>query len=253
MIVAEESNVVAGVEVASAVFKSLSPRMQMKVIVEEGEKVKAGQKVLQLKGKASAILSGERVALNFLSRLSGVATVTSQFVTKVHPLQTQILDTRKTTPGWRLLEKYAVRMGGGSNHRQGLYDQILIKDNHVAMLRGDLRWKGNRQKFWDQLFREVRKKNRKKLVIETEVHSLVDLPCVLANRPDWVLVDNFTPGQVRKAVQLRNQLAPTVLMEASGGISLGNVRQYAKSGVDALAIGRLTYAAKGIDFSLEIQ
>ncbi len=252
LITVQEPAVVAGSEVAVAVFRTLDPKIQVRVYVEDGKKVKVGERVLQLKGKAGAILSGERVALNFLSRLSGIATLTRQFVEKIQPFQTQILDTRKTTPGWRILEKYAVRIGGGNNHRQGLFDQILIKDNHLDILQRSRKWKGNRKKFWDQLFREIRAKNKKNLVIETEVHTLQDLPYVLANHPDWILVDNFTPSQVKKAVTLRHQIAPDVLVEASGGITLENARQYAQTGVDALAIGRLTHSATGINFSLEI-
>lgn len=252
IITTQEAAVVAGSEIAVAVFRVLDPTIQIRFLAQEGEKIKSGKRVLQLKGKAGAILSGERVALNFLSRLSGIATLTRQFVEKIRPLQTQILDTRKTTPGWRILEKYAVRAGGGNNHRQGLYDQILIKDNHLYILQMDKKWKRNRKKFWDRLFREIRVKNKRNLVIETEVHTLSDLPHVLANDPDWILVDNFTPAQVRKAVILRSQIAPDVLMEASGGISIYNVRQYAQTGVDALAIGRLTHSAKSINFSLEI-
>lgn len=252
VITVQEPAVVAGSKVAVAVFRILDPKIQVSILVEDGKKVKAGKRILRLNGKAGAILSGERVALNFLSRLSGVATLTSQFVKVVGPLQTQILDTRKTTPGWRTLEKYAVRAGGGNNHRQGLFDQILIKDNHLDILQRNRKWKENRKRFWDELFREIRTKNRKNLVIETEVDTFGDLPYVLANRPDWILVDNFTPIQVRKAVTLRNKIAPEVLMEASGGITLENARQYAKTGVDALAIGRLTHSARGINFSLEI-
>ncbi len=252
VITVQEPAVVAGSEVAVAVFRALDPKIQVHVLAEDGKKVKAGERILRLKGKAGAILSGERAALNFLSRLSGVAALTSQFVKAVSPLQTQILDTRKTTPGWRALEKYAVRTGGGNNHRQGLFDQILIKDNHLDILQRNRKWKGNRKRFWDELFREIRTKNKKYRVIETEVHRFSDLPLVLANHPDWILVDNFTPAQVRKAVVLRDQIAPNVLMEASGGVTMENARQYARTGVDALAIGRLTHSAKGINFSLEI-
>jgi nicotinate-nucleotide pyrophosphorylase (carboxylating) len=252
VITVQEPAIVAGSEVAVSVFRMLDPKTQVRILVQEGKKVKAGEHILQLKGKASAILSGERVALNFLARLSGIATLTRQFVEKIRPLQTQILDTRKTTPGWRILEKYAVRIGGGNNHRQGLFDQILIKDNHLDILQKNRKWKRNRERFWDELFREIRTKNKKHRVIETEVHQFSDLPLVLANHPDWILVDNFTPAHVRKAVALRNQIAPDVLMEASGGITLDNARQYAQTGVDALAIGRLTHSATGINFSLEI-
>ena len=252
VITVHEPAVVAGNEIAVAIFRTLDPRIQVRILVQDGQKVKAGGRILQLNGKASAILSGERVALNFLAWLSGIATLTRQFVEKIRPFQTQILDTRKTTPGWRSLEKYAVRVGGGNNHRQGLFDQILIKDNHLAILQKDRKWKGKRKSFWGQLFKEIRARNQKNLVIETEVDTLGDLPFVLANHPDWVLVDNFTPAQVKKAVTLRSQIAPEVLMEASGGISLDNARQYAQTGVDALAIGRLTHSARGINFSLEI-
>lgn len=251
-ITVQEPSVIAGSEIAAAVFQTLDPKIQVRILIQDGKRIKVGERVLKLKGNASSILSGERVALNFLSRLSGVASLTRQFVEKIRPLQTQILDTRKTIPGWRILEKYAVRIGGGNNHRQGLFDQILIKDNHLDILQRNRKWKGNRKRFWDELFREIRSKNKKNLVIETEVHTLGDLPYVLANHPDWILVDNFTPVQVRKAVILRSKIAPEVLMEASGGINLDNVRQYAQTGVDALAIGRLTHSATGINFSLEI-
>ena len=251
-VIAEEPAVVAGVGVAVGVFKKLDPKLRVRVFVEEGKKAKKGETVVRIQGSARAILSGERIALNFLSRLSGIATLTSHFVGKIEPLQTQILDTRKTTPGWRMLEKYAVRVGRGNNHRQGLYDQILVKENHVALLIKSKKGEENREELWEQLFQKIHLQNKKRLVIEVEVHLLKDLPYVLHHQPDWVLVDNFTPAQVKKAVHQRNQLAPSVLISASGGITLENVREYAQTGVDALAIGRLTHSARSMNFSLEI-
>jgi len=190
-------------------------------------------------GKARAILAGERTALNFMQRLTGIATLTARFVARVKPYGTRILDTRKTTPNWRILEKYAVRCGGGCNHRMGLYDQVLIKDNHRRL------WGGR------DLAEAVHMARRRcpGVSVEMEVESEAELERALASRPDWILLDNMTPKRLRRCVRLGRGCCP---MEASGGITLGNVRAVAATGVQAISLGCLTHSAPAADLSLEI-
>ena len=256
-VIAREEGIVAGLGVSEAVFKQLDQTLRVSQRIKDGTKVSRGLVVMKINGGAASILSAERVALNFLSRLSGIATLTAQFVERIRPLPVQVLDTRKTTPGWRLLEKYAVRIGGGISHRMGLYDQALVKDNHLALLRDEnvqtsSSSAGLRDQFWSEIISRLRSQLVKNMAIEVEIQRLIDLPSTLQAQPDWILLDNFVPKELRQAVVLRNQLQPKVFLEASGGITLGNVRQYAQTGVDAISAGALTHSAKGINFSMEI-
>jgi nicotinate-nucleotide pyrophosphorylase (carboxylating) len=189
-------------------------------------------------------LTAERTALNFLQRLSGIATLTHQYVEAVNGCRCQILDTRKTTPGWRLLEKYAVRCGGGHNHRLGLYDGILVKDNHLAALGGD-------PQAVARAVRLSRETHGPSLSVEVEVDTIPQLYEALAERPEMVLLDNMDLATLREAVRRRNAVAPEVLLEASGGVSLGTVRAIAETGVDRISVGALTHSAPALDIALD--
>jgi nicotinate-nucleotide pyrophosphorylase (carboxylating) len=191
-----------------------------------------------------AILAGERMALNFLQHLSGIASLTRRYVDAVAGLPVQILDTRKTTPGWRMLEKYAVRQGGGHNHRFGLYDSILIKDNHLEALH-----LGNEGIV--QAVQAARDKIGESVTVEIEVDSLAQLDQALSCGPDMVLLDNMPPALLREAVRRRNSVAPTVQLEASGGVTLTTIRDIAETGVDRISVGALTHSAPALDIALD--
>lgn len=241
-IVAKEPCVVAGLPLVTTVFAELDRSVQVKLLAQEGECVVVDQCVCQLTGPARAILTGERTALNFLQRLSGIATLTRQFVDAVAGTQTAILDTRKTTPTLRVLEKYAVAVGGGQNHRLGLFDAMMIKDNHRAILArlGPTSLAGAvaaaRQ-------RDVR------LPVIIEADTLEDVDRALAVGADHILLDNMTPDQLREAVRV---VAGRAKSEASGGVRLANVRELAEAGVDYISVGALTHSARAVDFSLEV-
>ncbi|MCS7047311.1 MAG: carboxylating nicotinate-nucleotide diphosphorylase, partial [Gemmataceae bacterium] len=202
-----------------------------------------GDHLATISGRMRSLLAAERTALNFLQHLSGIATLTRRYVEAVAGLPVRILDTRKTLPGWRLLEKYAVRQGGGDNHRRGLYDAILIKDNHLAALHRSA----------NPVAAAVLAAQEKcpDLPVEVEVDSLAQLPQALACRPAIVLLDNMSLEQLREAVQRRNRQAPDVLLEASGGVTLQTVRAIAETGVDRISVGALTHSAPALDISLE--
>lgn len=242
VIVAREGGVLSGLEVARAVFRLVSPALRTTAGARDGDALRAGDVVLRLDGPARAILTGERTALNFLQRLSGIATLTRAYVEAVRPLPVRVLDTRKTTPGLRALEKAAVAHGGGTNHRFGLYDRVLIKDNHLAFWRAADR--GAR------LADAVRTARRRApgLDVEIEVESEADLLDALEGRPDWILLDNMTPARLRRCVRLA---AGRAKLEASGGITLRTARRVAATGVDALSVGALTHSARALDFALD--
>ena len=254
LIRAKEEGIIAGLPVAELVFKIVqSPKSkvqsQFKVKVKEGAKVKKGQVIAEVSGDARSILTAERTALNFLQRLSGIATLTNRFVEKVKPYKVKIFDTRKTTPGLRYLEKYAVRCGGGYNHRMGLYDQVLIKDNHFR-----LHAAGYRSQDW---VKKIRKTIPKRMKIEVEAKNLREVREALKAGVDIIMLDNMGLETIRKAVRLirvkgQGLRVKVPLMEASGGITLENVRKVAKTGVDRISIGALTHSAKALDISLNI-
>jgi nicotinate-nucleotide pyrophosphorylase (carboxylating) len=220
-------------------------------LLEDGARLKPGTALARVRGSMSTILSTERVILNFLQRLSGVASLTRRYVDVVADLPCRILDTRKTTPGWRLLEKYAVRCGGGHNHRMGLFDGVMLKDNHLAAL-GTPR-SGQGKGTITEAVRAVRQKYAATVPLEVEVDTLEQLNEVLACGPDIVLLDNMTPENLREAVRRRNQVAPGVLLEASGGINLNTLRGIAETGVDRISIGALTHSAPALDIGLDYQ
>ncbi len=236
-IVCKQDGVIAGLPIVRRVFELVDHRMQVDTKAKDGEKVQEGQIVVRLNGPARAMLRGERVALNFLQHLSGIATLTSRFVRAVEGTRTSILDTRKTTPGLRVLEKYATRTGGAVNHRMGLYDDVLIKDTHLALIGGV-----------GPALRAMRKAHPE-APINVEVSNLQELEQALADKAPRVLLDNFAPGQVREAMQLTRGRAK---VEISGGVSLSNARAYALAGADFISVGALTHSAVALDFSMKV-
>ncbi len=238
-ILARARGVICGLPVAAEVFRRVEPRLAFRPRVEEGAEVAPGQTVAEVEGPLSGILTGERVALNFLQRLSGIATLTRRFVEAVSGTKAVILDTRKTTPGWRLLEKYAVRVGGGQNHRMGLYDMVLIKENHIAAA-GSLRAAVER----------VRARNREGLPVEVEVRTLEELEEALALGVRRILLDNMDLETLQEAVERTGGRAR---LEASGGVTLETVRAVAETGVDFISVGALTHSAPALDLSLLIE
>ena len=240
---AREPLVVAGLALAEAAFHELSSVVQFTRAVEDGHRVAEGQPLLQVAGAARALLSAERVALNFLQRLCGIATLTAQFVDAIKGTRAQILDTRKTTPGWRRLEKYAVACGGGRNHRLGLFDMVLIKDNHLAALRSESP---------NAIAAAVQRARTKypKLKVEVEADTLVQVDQAVAARADIILLDNMNVLQLRLAVQKCRDRA---LTEASGGVTLAGVRAIAETGVDFISVGALTHSARAVDIGLDFE
>ena len=248
--VAREELVVCGIPVAAAVFGRLSQDVRLAPRIAEGEQVGPDEAIAAIDGPARAILTGERLALNFLQRLSGVATITRRFVDEVAGTGARILDTRKTTPGWRRLEKYAVQVGGGSNHRMGLYDQVLIKDNHIEFARQAIQGEGV-----DAIREAVALAKQHAppgIRIEIEVETVEGLLAAAHAGADVVMLDNFTPNHVRDALaRLEPDQRPVI--EASGGIGLANVRAYAEAGVDVISIGALTHSARAVDIGLDFE
>ena len=238
-----EPLVVAGLDFAEAAFRELSAAIKIERLAKDGQRVNGGDILLKISGPARAILSAERVALNFVQRLSGVATLTAQFVDAIKDTPAQILDTRKTTPGWRRFEKYAVTCGGGHNHRLGLFDMVLIKDNHLAALRDAQP---------NAIAAAVRRAREKfpQLKIEVEADTLEQAGQAAAAGADIILLDNMNPVQLRLAVQKVKGRAKT---EASGGVNLAGVRTIAKTGVDFISIGALTHSAHAVDMGLDFE
>ena len=238
---AREPMVVAGITFAETAFRLLSRNLRVKRFVRDGQALKAGATILHVSGSARAILSAERVALNFVQRLSGVATLTRHYVDEVRGTGAQILDTRKTTPGWRRIEKYAVACGGGRNHRVGLFDMVLIKDNHLAALRDA---KPN------AVAAAVMRARGKfpKLKIEAEADTLAQVNQAVEARADIILLDNMSLSELRQAVKLVGTRAKT---EASGGVNLKTVRAIAKTGVDFISVGAITHSARAVDVGLD--
>jgi nicotinate-nucleotide pyrophosphorylase (carboxylating) len=243
VMVAREPLVLCGLPVAEAVFAELSSEVRVERLVEEGQRVERGRHLFRVAGPAQAILTGERVALNFVQRLSGVATLTAQFADAVRGTSARILDTRKTTPGLRRLEKYAVRCGGGQNHRLGLFDMVLIKDNHLVALRGA---KPN------PIAAAVERARARSpaLKVEVEADTLEQVDQAVQVGADVVLLDNMPLEQLRAAVKL---VAGRARTEASGGVSLATVRAIAETGVDFISVGALTHSARAMDIALDFE
>ena len=237
VMVARDPLVMAGVDLALAAFQEVDERVEFGIEVLDGQNGNFFQPLLRLHGPTRALLTAERTALNFVQRLAGVATLTAQFVEQVAGTQAQILDTRKTTPGWRMLEKYAVACGGGTNHRVGLYDQVMIKDNHLALL-------------GDNITRAVSlaREASPELKIEVEADTVEQARAAVEAGADIVLLDNMSCDQIREAIKLIDGRSKT---EASGGVTLETVRQIAETGVDFISVGALTHSAPSVDIALD--
>lgn len=241
---AREPLVLAGVQFAEEAFRQLSSEVRLRRAAEDGQPVAANETILEIAGPARAILTAERVALNFVQRLSGVATLAARYVEAVRGTKTAILDTRKTTPGWRQFEKYAVRCGGGRNHRFGLFDMILIKDNHLAALKAAAP---------NAVAAAVQSARRAypDLRVEVEADTLEQVRQAVEAGADMVLLDNMNPVQLRLAVQACKGKPPQT--EASGGVTLATVRAIAETGVDFISVGALTHSARAVDIGLDFE
>jgi nicotinate-nucleotide pyrophosphorylase (carboxylating) len=237
-IVAREAGVIAGTALAREAFRQRDDKAAVRIAVKEGQKVPAGTPVLFVTGHARGILSAERVALNFMQRLSGVATIARQYVDAVSGTSAKILDTRKTTPGWRKLEKYAVRAGGGLNHRMDLGSAVLIKDNHIATLGGDVALAVSRA-------REV---SQRGVPVEVECDTIEQVAAAVEAAPDIIMLDNMPLARLREAVAL---IDGRTVIEASGGVNLKTVRPIAETGVDWISVGALTHSARALDLGLD--
>lgn len=237
----KDEGILAGVELASEIFRVVDEDLKMSVFLTDGAKVKYGDVAFEVEGNAQSILTAERLVLNCMQHMSGIATRTRQITDLLKGTNTKVLDTRKTTPGMRYLEKWAVRIGGGVNHRFGLYDMILIKDNHVD-------YAGGIREAIESTQNYLKEKN-KKLAIEIEVRNLEELEEVMqTGGVDRILLDNFKPAQLCDAL---NMIEGRFITEASGGITIDNIRQYAECGVDYISVGALTHSVKSLDLSLK--
>jgi nicotinate-nucleotide pyrophosphorylase (carboxylating) len=236
-VICRQNGVVCGVSVARRVFELVDPSLRFDAKVQDGDPVQADHVVIRLHGPARAVLGAERVALNFLQHLSGIATLTAQYARAVEGTKARILDTRKTTPGLRALEKYATRIGGALNHRMGLFDAVLIKDNHLALVGGV-----------SPALRAARKAYPGDDLI-VEVSCVQELRTALDDNAPRILLDNFSPGQVREAISL---IRGRAVVEVSGGVQPSNARAYALAGVDFISVGAITHSAAALDMSLKV-
>ncbi len=241
VLAARESGWVAGLPLLDLLFAELDPAVQVNRLVADGTEVQPGQAVAHLTGPLGSILTGERTALNFLQHLGGIATLTAQYVAAVAGTNCQVLDTRKTLPGYRALAKYAVRCGGGHNHRMGLFDRVMLKDNHWAAAGGAINELVARSR---ALFPD--------LDVEVEVDSLSQLEQVLPLQVEWVLLDNFDFESTAEAVRMRAAAGASTRLESSGNVDLGTIGGYARAGVDAASVGRLTHSAPALDLGLDM-
>lgn len=237
----KDQGIVAGLPVAQAVFALVDPALRFEAKAQEGQLVSYGTVLAEVSGSTRSILLGERLALNLMQRMSGVATRTRQYVDAIEGLPVRLVDTRKTTPGHRLLEKYAVRVGGGHNHRFGLFDAVMIKDNHIKGSGGIV-----------QAIESARAQIPHTMKIEVEVESMEQLEQALTAKPDIIMLDNMTPQQMREAVVRMKSQAPHILVEASGSVTLETIRSIAETGVDVISVGRLTYSVQALDISLDL-
>lgn len=240
--IAKEAMVVAGLEAAETVFSTLDSQQQIEAFVSDGEEVEEGKVIARTNGFADVLLAGERLALNLMQRLSGIATLTRAYVRAIEGTNAQIVDTRKTTPGLRMLEKYAVLSGGGRNHRLGLDDGVLIKDNHIALAGGVKTAIARAKEAAGHLHK-----------IEVEVSQERDLRDAIESGADIILLDNLSAEETIRLVSIARELAPKIVLESSGGINLQNVRAYAEAGVDLISVGALTHSARAMDISFKIQ
>ena len=239
----KQEGILAGVEIARKVFEKFDPSLKMEVFINDGAHVKPGDIAFVVEGPTRSLLQTERTMLNIMQRMSGIATTTAKYQERLEGLHTKVLDTRKTTPGMRLLEKMAVKMGGGANHRIGLFDMILIKDNHVDFA-GGITNAVSRAKQWC-------KDNGKDLKIEVEVRNTPEIMEALEAGVDRIMLDNYTPERTAEAVALIREKNPNVEIESSGGITLDTLRAYGEAGVDFISVGALTHSVKGLDMSFK--
>ena len=238
-ILAKQDLVIAGLNVAEAVFRALEPEIVFTARFSDGDRIKAGNEVVHIEGTLGALLKGERTALNFLQRLSGIATQARAYATEVAGTGVKLVDTRKTTPGWRVLEKYAVRIGGAHNHRMGLYDGVLIKDNHIAVCGGI-----------GEAVKKARRAISHLVKVEVEAASLEEAEEALAAGADIIMLDNMDLQQIEDAVRLIDKKA---LVEISGGVTRNRLKELARTGVDLISIGALTHSAVAVDLSMRIE
>jgi nicotinate-nucleotide pyrophosphorylase (carboxylating) len=253
-IVAKSSGVIAGLALVEIVYSLLDSGVRIKLNAKDGDVIEPGKAVCYLEGPAGSILKGERVALNLLSRASGIATVTRRFVDKASRYRVDIMDTRKTTPNMRYIEKYAIRAGGAKNHRFGLFDQVLIKDNHLAALK-ELKPNSKSTLIIKEAVETAKKRAQKNVKVEVEVRNIAEFEEALSAGADIIMLDNTPPALIKEAVRIRNAAsakARQIKIEASGGITLDNVEEYAKTGVDRISIGALTHSAPALDFALNV-
>jgi nicotinate-nucleotide pyrophosphorylase (carboxylating) len=239
---AKQAGIICGQDIAAKVFYRMNKDSRYRRLVKDGHRAEKGEIIAEIKSDLKGLLSGERIALNFLMHLSGIATLTSQYVEAVKGLKVKILDTRKTTPGLRLLEKYAVKAGGGDNHRIGLYDMYLIKDNHIEAA-------GSVGKAIEACLAH---RGGKKTKIEIETKSLSQIKDAVRYKIDRIMLDNMTPAMMTRAVKLIREINSKVEIEASGNVSLKNIRKIAQTGVDLISIGKLTHSAPALDLSMDI-
>ncbi len=238
----KEDGILAGVEIARRVFRKFDPELKMTVYINDGTPVKKGDIAFVVEGKVRSLLQTERLMLNIMQRMSGIATMTRRYMDELNGLKTKVLDTRKTTPGMRILEKEAVKIGGGENHRIGLFDMILLKDNHVD-------FSGGIENAITNANRYIEEHHKDGMKIEIEVRNLEELSQVLAvGRIDRIMLDNFTPADTRKAVEM---VGGRYEIESSGGITFETLRQYGECGVDYISVGALTHSVKGLDMSFK--
>lgn len=240
---AKESGIIAGLDIVGRLFKEYDPSLEYSPSIQDGESIEVGDTIFRVTGSYRSILTMERLVLNTMQRMSGIASLTSQYAQAIKHTKVKVLDTRKTTPGFRWFEKLAVRIGGGDNHRFGLFDMILIKDNHIDAAGGI-----------DQVLNRVAKYLKEKkleLAVEIEVRTMSDVMEVIGNgKCDRIMLDNFTPSMTREAVQL---ISGRFEIESSGGITLPTIRDYAETGVDFISVGALTHSVKSFDMSLKIE
>lgn len=239
----KEEGILAGVDIARRVFEFFDPSLKMTVFIEDGAHVKPGDIAFVVEGPVRSLLQTERTMLNIMQRMSGIATMTARYQQRLEGLHTKVLDTRKTTPGMRILEKMAVKIGGGANHRIGLFDMILIKDNHTDFA-GGIASAVARAKEWNRA-------NGKDLRIEQEVRDTDEINQALEAGVDRIMLDNFTPERTAEAVRLIRSKNPAVEIESSGGITLDTLRAYGEAGVDFISVGALTHSVKGLDMSFK--
>ncbi|MDQ6420705.1 carboxylating nicotinate-nucleotide diphosphorylase [Paenibacillus sp. LHD-117] len=237
----KENGIIAGIPVAKLVFEVVDPSLVFTALVQDGDRVTKGTVIIEVEGRTHSLLTGERIALNLMQRLSGIATKTSAFVAKLQGLSVRLVDTRKTTPGHRLLEKYAVRVGGGANHRFGLYDAVMIKDNHIKGA-GSI----------TAAVQASRSRIPHTMKIEVETESIEQVEEALACGADIIMLDNMGNERMTEAVQLIKSRSPHVIVEASGGVNLDTIHGIAACGVDVISVGGLTYSFNALDISLDL-